>query len=114
MVLIYGDQQRWDSMSADEMAQIDAGHRAFGARAGSAVLASGELEPLNLATTLRAGSSGKPVVTDGPFLETKEVLGGFYLLEAANLDEVIFLASGLGEVSHDHSGVEIVPLVDHG
>ncbi len=54
------------------------------------------------------------VTTDGPFLETKEALGGFYLLEAADLDEVIGLASLLPEVHAGHSGVEIRPVVDHG
>jgi hypothetical protein len=114
MLLIYGNEQRWDSISPEEMAQIDEGHRAFAARAGSAVLAAGQLESTSMATTLRRGEAGRPSVTDGPFLESKEVVGGFYLLEAADLDEAVSLASGLAEVSHDHSGVEIVPLVQHG
>ncbi len=46
------------------------------------------LQPTTTATTVRA-ADGKPVVTDGPFAETKEQLGGYYLLEVANLDEAI-------------------------
>lgn len=111
LLLIYGNEQRWQGMSGQEMAQIDEGHRAFHTKAATAILASGQLEPSTMATTLRAGSNGRPAVTDGPFLETKEVVGGFYLVEAKDLDEVIALASGLAEASHDHSGVEIVPLV---
>lgn len=114
LVLIYGDEQRWDAMSPQERQQIDDGHRAFQARAGAAVLAAGELEPTGTATSLRAGSGERRTVTDGPFLETKEALGGFYLLEAADLDEAISLAGGLAEVSHDHSGVEVRPLVQRG
>lgn len=114
LVLIYGNEQRWDEMSPEEMKQIDEGHRAFRAKAGQAVLASGELEPVTTATSLRAGSGGRPAITDGPFLETKEVLGGFYVLEASDLDEAVSLASGLGEVAQDHSGVEVRPLVQHG
>jgi hypothetical protein len=113
VILIYGDEQRWHSLSPEERAQIDEGHRAFQAKAGSAVLAAGELEPSTTATSLRAGSGGRPAITDGPFLESKEVLGGFYLLEARDLDEAIALSSGLAEVAHDHSGVEVRPLVRH-
>ena len=50
MVLIYGDEQRWATISPEEMAEIDAGHRPFAQRAGSAVLASGQLEPPGTAT----------------------------------------------------------------
>ncbi len=67
-----------------------------------------------MATTLRADSAGAVMTTDGPFLETKEALGGFYLLEADDLDEAIRLASQLPEVHAGHSGVEIRPVVDHG
>ena len=49
-----------------------------------------------------------------PFLETKEGLGGFYLMEADDLDEVIKLASQLPEVHAGHSGVEIRPVVERG
>jgi hypothetical protein len=114
LILIYGDEQRWQAMSPRERAEIDEGHRRFRARAGAAVLASGELEPPATATSLRAGSADRPAITDGPFLETKEVLGGFYLLQARDLDEAIALSGDLAEVAHDHSGVEVRPLVQHG
>jgi hypothetical protein len=111
LVLIYGDEQRWDTMSPREMQEVDDGHRAFRTNAGAAILASGQLESTSLATTVRAGSDDGPAVTDGPFLESKEVLGGFYLVDAVDRAHVVALASGLAEVAHDHSGVEIVPLV---
>ncbi|MFL6117379.1 MAG: YciI family protein [Catenulispora sp.] len=111
MVLIYGDEKRWATISPEEMAEIDAGHRAFGERAGSAILASGQLEPPSTATTLRRGDGDTPSVTDGPFLETKEIIGGFYLLAATDLDEVVKWVSLLAEVRHGHSGVEITPLM---
>jgi hypothetical protein len=114
MLLIYGNEQRWETISAEEMAEIDAGHVAFQKRAGDRILASGQLEPSSTATTLRGGSADGPAVTDGPFLETKEVLGGFYLVEAADLDEAVALSRELAEVRHEHSGVEIKPLVHHG
>jgi hypothetical protein len=111
LVLIYGDEQRWEGMSAEEGRQIGEGHTALWAKAGDAILAHGQLESTGTATSLRAGAGGRPTVTDGPFLETKEVLGGFYVLEAADLDEAISLTSGLAEIAHDHSGIEIRPLV---
>lgn len=114
LILIYGDRQRWENVTDEEMAQIDAGHRAFVTRAGDAILSSGQLEPSNRARSIRAGRGGKPMITDGPFLETKEVLGGFYIIEAAHVNEAVSLASLLGEVRQDHSGVQVHPLVDHG
>ena len=113
MLLIYGDERRWETMSPQESAEIDAGHAAFRKRAGDRILASGQLEPSSTATTVRGGADA-PAVTDGPFLETKEVVGGFYLVAAADLDEVVALSRELAEVRHDHSGVEITPLVQHG
>jgi len=114
MILIFGDEQQWATMSLAEQQKIDEGHRAFGAAAGSAVLAGAELEPAPTATSLRADATGRVTTTDGPFLETKEVLGGYYLVEVDDLDQVIALASLLHEVSAGHSGVEIRPVVDHG
>lgn len=114
LILIYGDEQRWQAMGPEEWQQIDEGHRTFHARAGTAILAAGQLEPTATATTLRAGDGETPAITDGPFLETKEVLGGFYLIEVDDLDRAMELASCLAEVRHDHSGVQVQPLVDHG
>ncbi|MBO0811403.1 MAG: hypothetical protein J2P23_05080 [Microlunatus sp.] len=114
LILIYGSQARWDANSPAEWQQIDEGHRAFRAKAGTAVLASGELESSETATTLRGIDQGRPVITDGPYAESKETLGGFYVVRAADLDEAISYASVLAEVGHDHSCVEVRPLVDHG
>lgn len=114
MVLIYGDEARWDAASAEQSAEIDAGHRAFRAAATEdAIVASGQLESSRLAK--RIGRHGDAtLVTDGPFAEFKEVLGGYYEIEANSLDEAVTLASGLAEVRQDHSWVEVWPLVDHG
>jgi|ERR1700712_2479863 len=111
LFLIYGSEERWDNMSPQEGQRIDDGHRAVRGRAGTAIVASGALEHSSTATSLRAGTSvDHPTITDGPFLETKEAIGGFYLLEAPDLDAAIALARLLPEVSADHSGVEIRPL----
>ncbi|MFI0898428.1 YciI family protein [Streptomyces sp. NPDC020983] len=114
LVLIYGDEREWDSMSASGRQQLAEGHRALVAAAGGAVLDTHELEPASTATTLRTDAAGRPTTTDGPFLETKEAVGGYYLIEASGLDEVTGLASKLYEATAGHSGVEIRPVVERG
>lgn len=114
MILLYGDERQWEAMTPEQRKAHTAAHEAFTAEAGSAILGGEELEPATIATTMRSGGSGRVTTTDGPFLETKEALGGFYLLEAADLDAVTALASLLPESRDGHSGVEIRPVVDHG
>ncbi|WP_026928902.1 YciI family protein [Glycomyces tenuis] len=113
LLLIHGDERRWAGMPDQERQALVEGHRALVAAAGSAVLDGRELEPASVATTLRADAEGRLAVTDGPFLETKEAVGGYYLIEAGDLDEVMALAGHLYEATAGHSGVEIRPVVDH-
>lgn len=112
LILIYGDEARWEALTDAERQRIDDGHRAFRDRAGAAILASGELEPARMATTLTS-EADRPLITDGPFLETKEVLGGFYVVDVSDLDAALDLAGGLAEVRQGHGGVQVHPLVDH-
>jgi hypothetical protein len=112
LILIYGVEQKWDAMSEAETADLFAAHRAFSEAAGDALVFGAQLESSSTATSLRGGPDHGIVPTDGPFLETKEALGGFYLVEAPDLDKVVAMASGLYEVHAGHSGVEIRPLVE--
>ncbi|MEV6007100.1 YciI family protein [Streptomyces sp. NPDC051976] len=114
LLLIHGDEREWAAMSEQEQQALGDGHRALFAAAGAAVLDTHALEPASVATTLRADAEGRLTVTDGPFLETKEAVGGYYLIEAADLDEVMGLAKHLYEATAGHSGVEIRPVVEHG
>jgi hypothetical protein len=114
MILIFGDEAQWSAMTPEQETALGAGHNAFRAEAGARILADGELDFTSTAMTVRSDGAGGLTTTDGPFLETKEALGGFYLLDAASLDEAVQLASQLPEVQASHSGVEIRPLVDHG
>lgn len=111
LILIYGDEHQWDAMTAEERAELEAAHAAFSAAAGSRILGGHELELASVATTLRSDGAGGVTTTDGPFLEAKEAVGGYYLLEAEDLDEVMALAAMLPEVHAKHSGVEIRPVV---
>ncbi|NUR81449.1 MAG: hypothetical protein HOQ21_13520 [Dermatophilaceae bacterium] len=81
LVLIYGSEQEWDAQTPEELSAKEAGHIAFSRAAGAGRLSGEELESATSATTLRASRDGAPVVTDGPFMETKEALGGFYIVD---------------------------------
>ncbi|MFP3465329.1 YciI family protein [Leifsonia sp. SIMBA_070] len=113
MILIQGDESRWGTMTEAEREEIDSAHREFRRQAGDAIVASGELERSATAVTVRRGDNGEPTTVDGPFTEAKEVVGGFYLLDAPEREAAVRLATLLAEARHDHSGVQVQPLVDH-
>lgn len=99
--------------SPEEWAQVMAEYGEFGEKAEAAgVIVGGEaLEATNMATTVHVDSKGAAVqTTDGPFAETKEALGGFYLLDCADLDEAITWASQIPGAWHGR--VEVRPVVD--
>ncbi len=93
MLLIYDEESRMMNMSPEEMESDMQTWFAFDAetRTATTVLGGEPLNPTSTATTVRM-SGGGTVITDGPFAETKEQLGGFYLIEAGNLDEAIAIA----------------------
>ena len=76
----------------------------------SRCVASGQLQPISTATTVRV-QDGRTLTTDGPFADTKEVFGGYYVFEAENLDQAIELAARIPAARLDGS-VEIRPLVE--
>jgi hypothetical protein len=92
LALIYDEEGRWDSITEEQRNEVYARHRAFGEQAGEKVLDGAELAPTRSATTVRI-RDGETQVTDGPFTETKESLGGFYLLDCSDLDEAAKLAA---------------------
>jgi hypothetical protein len=98
LALIYVDEQSWDSLSDDERNAVYAGHNAFQKSAESKVLDTGELAPTRTATTVRV-RGGETIVTDGPFAETKEALGGFYLLDVETLDEATTLVAQIPDAA---------------
>ncbi len=104
-LLIYGDEKVWEARDGDERQANDERHARYmeTLRSRGAMAGGEELTRSAAATTVRGGS-----VTDGPYAETAEQLGGFYLIEAADLDEAIELARQLPEPI-----VEIRPVVDH-
>lgn len=63
--------------------------------ASGALVAGGQLQPIETATTIRREWSGGDSIVDGPFAETKELLGGFYIVEASDLDAALAVAASL-------------------
>lgn len=114
LLLIHGVDAEWEGMTPAQAKEHDEAHRRFRAAAGPRVIGGEELAAASTATTLRGDGAGGLITTDGPFLETKEVLGGYYVIDAADLDEVTKLVELLPEVRAGHSGVEIRPVIDHG
>jgi hypothetical protein len=110
LLLIYNAESQWDAMSEAETAKMI---QEFGAFTQS-IIASGnykggnQLFPTTKATTVRV-QNGKTSVTDGPFAETKEQLGGYYLIEAADLDEATAIAARIPSVRA--GSVEVRPIV---
>ncbi len=90
IVLIYGNEKGWSSMSKPQVEQMYAEYRQYSQDLGAAgVLRGGsELKPTSAATTVRL-RGGKRQVTDGPFAETKEQLGGYYLIEVPDLEAAL-------------------------
>ena len=87
LCLVYGSEKEMGAMTDDECMAYDQALRSAGR-----CLASEALQPVHTAATVRV-RNGKVSITDGPFTETKEVLAGFYLIDATDLNEAIQVAS---------------------
>lgn len=94
LCLIYIDEQKIEATPKPEMDALMEETTVYNdmLQKRSHLISAAGLQPIQMATTLRL-HQGKLSVTDGPFAETKEVLGGFYLIEARDLNEAIQLAS---------------------
>jgi hypothetical protein len=112
MLLTYLDEKAWLSLSAEEQKrQMDAcAPHVQKLLATKKLLAGAPLHPTSTATTIRY-RDGKRLLTDGPFAETREQLGGYTIIEADNLDEAIAIASGFVGTS-TVATLEVRPIVD--
>ncbi len=107
LVLIYEDEQKWIDMAPGAQEAL-AQHRKFGTERGDAVAAGAALQPTATATSLRRDADGTVQITDGPFVETKEALGGFYLIEAPDFDAALTIAR---EIPAPFGGLEVRPVM---
>jgi hypothetical protein len=108
LVLIYEDEKIYADASQEVLGEVYQAHGTFAEIAGEALLGGNALQPTPTATSIRRNDNGDFTVTDAPFAEAKEALGGYYLIEAPDLDAAIALAK---QVPAKFGGVEVRPIM---
>ncbi len=111
LCLIYENEKSWETMPQAESEGVMGEYFAFteGIRSNGKLVSGEALQPTPTATTVRV-RNGKISTTDGPFVETKEQLGGFYLIDAKDLNEAIQIAAKIPGARY--GGVEVRPVID--
>jgi hypothetical protein len=108
-LLIYGSGEGWEQLSEDERQTQMQEYMALSQRPETR--GGADLGDLSSATTVRV-DNGDAVTTDGPFAETKEHLGGFYLVECDNLDDALAFAAKI-PAARNGGAIEVRPVVEH-
>jgi hypothetical protein len=111
-LLIYENESVYGDKRGDPTQAIVQRHMAFGQELGDQRLGGMGLKNTDSATTVRTTASGVQTVHDGPFAETKEQLGGFYLVEAPDLDAAIEIARRVP--LHTSGSIEVRPVLSPG
>jgi hypothetical protein len=113
LILIYADEKIYSDMSKEQLGEVMAAYNRYTQELIDAdVMRTGsELAPVHTATTVRV-RDGKTFCTDGPYTETKEQLGGYYLIDCASLDEAIQWASRCP--SSGVGSIEVRPQIRNG
>ena len=109
LALIYVEEGGWESLSDAERSAVYAEYGAFASegREAGVVVGGDELGPTRSATTVRV-RDGQTGVTDGPYAETKEALGGYFLLECSSMDEALDWAARIPAAKH--GAIEVRPV----
>ena len=108
ILLIYGDEKTWDEAVREDCYK-ESTELAHQLNESGNYLAASPLQPTATATSVRV-RDGKRLVTQGPFAETREQLGGYFLIEAANLDEAMEIASRIPGARF--GTVEVRPVIE--
>jgi hypothetical protein len=110
LLLIYHEEGPWEALSETERQTIYAGYRALreDLQTAGKYIGGNQLQPVSTATTVRV-RNGKASVTDGPFAETKEQLGGYFLVEARDLDDAMAIAARIP--SAKTGSIEVRPVI---
>ena len=110
MLLIYGDQNGWQSRSDEENNQLMQAYCQFteDLQKSGAMVGGDALQPTQTATTVRVRND-ETLTTDGPFAETKEQLGGYYIVDVGSLDEALEWAAKIPGAKH--GSVEVRPVM---
>ncbi|HTE56446.1 MAG TPA: YciI family protein [Kofleriaceae bacterium] len=114
LLLIYDEEKKFEDMSAADQEKFSAAYFAYteSIKKSGHFRAGDALRSVSTATTVRV-RDGKTLTTDGPFAETREQLGGYYLVEAANLDDAVALAARIPSAHHGGS-IEVRPIMVYG
>jgi hypothetical protein len=107
-LLIYTNDHGWDGLSEEQKQAIYGEYAAISNVEG--VSGGAQLQPVGTATTVRV-DDGKTLLTDGPFVDTKEYLGGYYLLEADNIDRAVEVAARI-PAARMGGAIEVRPIVE--
>jgi hypothetical protein len=112
LAIIYNDESNYADASPEDIAATFQAHGEFGQAAGDAgVYVGGDgLQPTSTATTLRV-RDGERLLTDGPYAETKEQIGGYYMLDCKDLDEALSWAARIPEAKI--GAIEVRPVMDY-
>jgi hypothetical protein len=111
LLLICGEENAWATMADGDRQQLMADFRQFtrDIQDNGQYVSGSQLQPSTAATSVRV-RDGKRLVTDGPFAETREQLGGYYIVDVKHLDEAIALAARIPSVRT--GTVEVRPLIE--
>ena len=111
LMLIYQNEKQWAAHSEDEIQKIYAEYGQLRQQlvASGNFVGGSQLHPIATASSVRV-RDGKALITDGPFAETHEQLGGYFLVEAKNLDEALAIASRIP--SAREGTIEVRPIVE--
>jgi hypothetical protein len=112
LLLLYGDESKWAEASPEEVQRVMDAYEVFSrevTEAGAFVAGEG-LDLTSSARTLRV-RGGQELLTDGPFAETREQLGGFYVLDCKDIDEALGWAAKIPDVAE--GCVEVRPVMDY-
>ena len=112
LLTIYADESLWTEAGPEDVDKTMAAYGALGEemKAAGVILGGEGLQPTSTATAVRV-RDGETITTDGPFAETREQLGGYYLIDVKDLDEAIRWAAKIPDAAH--GTVEVRPVMDY-
>lgn len=111
MLVIYGNDEDWTKLSEAELGPTMAAHQSFteDLQSAGAFVAAEALQPSSTVTTIRL-KDDEPLLTDGPYIESKEQIGGFYLIDVDNLDQALEWGKRLAHF--ETTAVAVWPAID--
>ncbi|CAG7620481.1 conserved hypothetical protein [Actinacidiphila bryophytorum] len=111
LLLIHDNEADYETADDTARRALDAAHEAFSREHKDVIVAAEHLQPTSTATVVREDGAGGHLVTDGPYAETKEALGGYYIIDVSDLDAALAVAKRLPYFGRTgDAAVEVRPL----